>query len=323
MFTSSMRSTSSVFLALSALALEGLAATYNIDATYIGTDFLNSWTHETLVDPTGGRVTYVDQATALADNLTYANGDTLIMRCDDTTVLSADGPGRNSVRIKSNAQYTTHVTIFDIRHMPQGCATWPAAWETDDTDWPDAGEVDVIEGVNDQTPNTISVHVGSTCSMPSSRDESGTPGSNNCDVNTDGNSGCGVSNPTDNSYGPDFNSAGGGWYAMERTSSVINVWFWTRTNGGVPSDVSSAASSIDTSNWGQPVGYFPNTDCDIGSVFGANNIIFDLTLCGSWAGLSSVYSAAGCPGDCVDYVNNNPSAFSEAYWDVASVNVYT
>lgn len=24
-----------------------------------------------------------------------------------------------------------------------------------------------------------------------------------------------------------------------------------------------------------------------------------------------------------DYVNNNPSAFSNAYWDVASVRVYT
>lgn len=33
---------------------------------------------------------------------------------------------------------------FDIRHMPQGCATWPAAWETDDTNWPSAGEVDIV-----------------------------------------------------------------------------------------------------------------------------------------------------------------------------------
>jgi len=318
-----MRSTVSSLFFLSTFAFEALAATYNIDATYIGTDFLSAWSHESISDPTGGRVNYVDQATALSDNLTYASGDTLIMRADDTTVLSSDGPGRNSVRLKSNAQYNYHTVVFDIRHMPQGCATWPAAWETNDSDWPDAGEVDIIEGVNDVTPNTISLHVGSTCSMPTSRAETGTPGSNNCDVNTDGNSGCGVSNPTSNSYGPDFNSAGGGWYAMERTSTEVNVWFWSRTDSSVPSDLSSGASSIDTSNWGTPVGYFPNTDCDIDSVFAANNIIFDLTFCGSWAGISSVYSDAGCPGDCVDYVNSNPSAFSDAYWDVASVLVYT
>lgn len=55
---------------------------------------------------------YVDQSTAVADNLTYASGDTLVMRCDDTTTLSSSGAGRNSVRLKSNAQYTTHVVVY-------------------------------------------------------------------------------------------------------------------------------------------------------------------------------------------------------------------
>ncbi|KAI0961078.1 hypothetical protein AcV7_000274 [Taiwanofungus camphoratus] len=238
------------------------------------------------------------------------------MRCDDTTTLSSSGAGRNSVRLKSNAQYTTHVVVFDIRHMPQGCATWPAAWETDDTNWPSAGEVDI-------SPNLVSLHVGSSCSMPSSRSELGTPQSNDCDVNTDGNSGCGVQDPSSNSFGPDFNNEGGGWYTMERTTSFVKVWFWSRSDSTVPSDVSSGAGSVDTDNWGTPAAYFPNTDCDINSVFGPNNIIFDLTLCGDWAGSSSVYSDAGCPGSCVDYVNNNPSAFSDAYWDVAGVRVYT
>ena len=58
------------------------------------------------------RRNYVDQATALAQNLTYASGDTLILRADDTTVLSASGPGRNSVRLMSNNVYSTHVTVY-------------------------------------------------------------------------------------------------------------------------------------------------------------------------------------------------------------------
>ena len=72
---------------------------------------------------------------------------------------------------------------------------------------------------------------------------------NNCDTAATGNAGCGVTAPTANSYGPSFNSAGGGWYAMERTNSFIKVWFWTRSSGSVPSDVSSGATTVNTDNW--------------------------------------------------------------------------
>lgn len=58
------------------------------------------------------RRNYVDQATALSKNLSYANGDTFILRADDTTVLSASGPGRDSVRIRSVKTYTTHVSVY-------------------------------------------------------------------------------------------------------------------------------------------------------------------------------------------------------------------
>ena len=54
---------------------------------------------------------YVNQATALAQNLTYANGNTLIMRADDWSYLDPNGPGRSSVRIQSVKQYTTHVVV--------------------------------------------------------------------------------------------------------------------------------------------------------------------------------------------------------------------
>lgn len=71
---------------------------------------------------------------------------------------------------------------------------------------------------------------------------------NNCDVNTDGNTGCGVQAPTANSYGPSFNANGGGWYAMERTNNFIKVWFFPRNSGG-PTDLTTGAATINTDNW--------------------------------------------------------------------------
>ena len=63
----------------------------------------------------------------------------------------------------------------------------------------------------------------------------------------------------------------------------------------------------------------------------------NLGVGGSWAG--GQYAAADCPGNCigelqlsfkriisnnrvVDYVNANASAFSDAYWDIASLKIY-
>jgi beta-glucanase (GH16 family) len=58
-----------------------------------------------------------------------------------------------SVRIKSNKTYKYGVTVFDIRHMPQGMGTWPAAWTVQENGWPNYGEIDILEGVNDVSPN--------------------------------------------------------------------------------------------------------------------------------------------------------------------------
>jgi hypothetical protein len=97
---------------------------------------------------------YVNQATALAQNLTYAHGNTLILRADHTTAIPATSlTGRNSVRIKSVKTYTTHVAVFDVRHMPEGCGTWPAIWEVQENGWPAGGEVGIVEGVNNVGPN--------------------------------------------------------------------------------------------------------------------------------------------------------------------------
>ena len=44
---------------------------YVLKEKFVGRDFLDAWTWETMDDPTHGRVNYVDQRTALQKNLSY------------------------------------------------------------------------------------------------------------------------------------------------------------------------------------------------------------------------------------------------------------
>ncbi|KAF7298826.1 putative glycosidase C21B10.07 [Mycena indigotica] len=298
-----------------------LAGTYSRTQNIVGTGFYNAFEFEAIGDPTQGRVNYVDRATAQAQNLTFASADKFVLRTDATTVIGDGSPvGRNSVRIRTTATYTTHVAVFDIQHMPQGCGTWPAVWETDEDSWPRGGEVDILEGVNDQGPNQITLHTSPGCTMPASRDQTGTSLQLDCDTNVNNNVGCGVNAVVPTSYGPTFNANGGGWYAVERTNSFINVWFWSRSAGNVPADVAQGGSSVDTSTWGTPTANFPSTSCNIPEFFSPNNIIINLTLCGDWAG--SVYPASGCPGTCNEFVDKNPTALAAAYFEFNSINVY-
>ncbi|KAJ3509319.1 hypothetical protein NLJ89_g5285 [Agrocybe chaxingu] len=306
-------------------ASPSLAATYSLTDTIVGSSFYSAFDWQNIADPTHGRVNYVDQTTSRNQNLTYASSDTFILRTDFRTVLNPSGPGRNSVRIRTKKTYTNHVAVFNVRHLPQGCGTWPAIWETKEAGWPNGGETDIMEGVNDQGPNAATLHTVAGCTMPEPRAQSGRVQHHflrhlDCNWLVNGNAGCGVRFPTGNSYGPPFNNNGGGWYVIERTPTYIKVWFWARNDGSVPAEVRNGLGQVNPNNWGVPAAYFPDTSCRIPNFFQEHNIIINLTLCGDWAG--SVYGQSGCPSTCVDYVNNNPAAFQNAYFNFASIRVY-
>ncbi|KZV62425.1 glycoside hydrolase family 16 protein [Peniophora sp. CONT] len=326
------------FSATLALARLALAGTFSVVDSYEGQDFINEWTFEAIPDPTHGYVNYVDKSTAVSKGLVFASGSNFTLKADDTTVVSSSASGRDSVRIQSPKTYNSHVTVINLAHMPKACGSWPAVWEVG-PNWPQGGEVDIIEGVNDQgtnalplvldvvfliayptEPNRSSLHTSPDCTIPSTGDFSGTVVSTNCDTSVNDNSGCGFDYSTDNSYGHSFNLIQGGFYASERTSTEVKIWFWPRTATNIPSDVKSGSSTINTNNWGRPQAYFPNTNCDIGSHFNDNNIVINLTFCGDWAG--SAYSSSGCPGTCNDYVKNNPSEMVNAYFLIMWLKVY-
>ncbi|KAI8972244.1 concanavalin A-like lectin/glucanase domain-containing protein [Trametes punicea] len=307
--------TGAAALSLASLLILSVRAHFVLTDEYVGRDFLQSWSWFTGDDPTHGAVNYLSQADSLNENLTYATENSFIMRADFQKIVPFGARGRDSVRISSLKAYDEAVVVLDLKHMPEGCGTWPAFWSlSEQGPWPEGGEIDIIEGVNQNKENLASLHTTPNCTMLPPRAMTGTATSTNCDASVNFNQGCGVSFVKPASYGSEFNSAGGGFFVMVRTKTEgVRIWFWTRYD---------PASIYPTPSWGEPEADFPlGVNCDYASHFNAHSFVFDLTFCGDWAG--SDYPNSGCPGTCNDYVLNNPQAFANAYWEVNSLRIYT
>lgn len=206
--------------------------------------------------------------------------------------------------------------------MPGGaCGTWPAFWMLG-PNWPVNGEIDIIEGVNSQSANKMTLHTNAGCSITSTGAFSGSLETANCDVNAPGqdqNAGCLIESHDTTSYGTGFNSNGGGVYATQWTSEAISIWFFPRN--AVPSDISSG--NPDPSNWGLPQGQFTG-GCDIDEHVKDQQLVFDITFCGDWAGgvWPTDTTCASQASTCQAFVQNSPSAFQDTYWLINGLKVY-
>ncbi|KAH9047159.1 concanavalin A-like lectin/glucanase domain-containing protein [Lactarius hengduanensis] len=307
-------------------------ASFYLQDEWIGKGFFQGWDWMTKNDSTHGRVNYVSQAKAQNKNLAYADGGKFFMRADNRTIVAPSARGRDSIRISSQKTYNEAIFVLDLQHMPAGCGTWPAFWTRTDTGpWPIGGEIDIIEGINLKTHNRATLHTTPNCTMPPDelrQPQTGETSLTDCNTAVKHNKGCGVTfTDPDPSYGAPFNRAGGGYFVTYRGRDSVKVWFYPR-HAHVPAVFRDGAPRgvlvyPDTS-WGSPVANFPFRPdlCDYEQHFAAHRIIFSLTFCGGWAG--SLWPTSGCgEGTCNDFVNNNPSAFSEAYWEINSLRVYT
>lgn len=126
-------------------ALSGLGtAAYTLQDDYMADgNFFGKFSFFTASDPTHGFVQYVNQGTAQSTGLISQSSSKVIMGVDSKNVQPN---GRPSVRIVSNKSYNTGLFILDLQHQPGGiCGTWPAFWLVG-PNWPNNGEVDIIEG---------------------------------------------------------------------------------------------------------------------------------------------------------------------------------
>lgn len=329
MIASSSRKVAAAAL-VSSLVSSVSAASWDQTLAVRGNDFFNFFDWFTERDPTNGLVNYVSQEDAQAQNLSFVDADNHFVMAVSTvkTALS----GRNSVRVSSKESFSDGVYVLNVTHVPTGCATWPAFWTVTDNlkQWPVGGEIDIMENANDQyKANLASIHTNSSCTIPATTAELGTVATTNCSAFQPANPGCriemnGTSTPT---WGSALNRAGGGLIAMERsfgtTGKGVRVWYFPNSDpSSIPSDLKNGSSTINTDAWTRPNAYFPISKCY--NDFSPHNIIFDITLCGDFAG--NTYNISGCnlqyPA-CSYQVGYNGSSFNQSYWEVESLRLFT
>ena len=164
-----------------------------------------------------------------------------------------------------SAEYGLHCTFPYVygclTHMYSGRSfTKICSWSTG-PNWPSNGEIDIIEGVNTESTNKMTMHTDPGCSI----------NGNDCQ----GSQGCSVDAGP---YGANINSAGGAVYALEWTSEGMKIWGWS--GGSAPSD--ATGNNPDPSGWGTPTGNFPSgSGCNVDEFFKDQQLVFDTTFCGS------------------------------------------
>jgi hypothetical protein len=126
-------------------------------------------------DLTHGLVEYVSHETANSQGMVDVLDGVAVLSVNNKTDLPLNTPRQScvlsremhrglvqlrlsssSIRITTKKTYNGGLFIADFAAMPFGCATWPAYWSYGVGNWPDGGEIDVLEGVNKQTTLVVS-----------------------------------------------------------------------------------------------------------------------------------------------------------------------
>eukprot|EP01084_Bolivina_argentea_P028739 53370_1 len=297
---------------------KGLSQNWTLLDLYQGNNFFDQFVFYDYIDYTHGYVNYVNQTTATNLGLINSTLTTIYMGADHTNI--ATGRGRNSIRIASKKHYDYGLFIIKLLHMPTGCGTWPAFWLVG-PDWPQNGEIDIIEGVDNQIGDQSTLHTRNGCDFKGKpKNFTGHEISTNC-YEPITNQGCGIKSNNANSYGKNLNENGGGLFATKWDNDGIQIWFWNTKE--IPSNADS--NLPDPLLWGIPYASWPFGSWCTPNHFKQMNITFDLTFCGQWDNFAFPND---CPQqnkeykNCKGYVQNYPQGFEQAYWVVDYVKVF-
>lgn len=326
---------------------------YSLYKNYTNKDSYKSWKNYGTVDKTS-IADYTNSYNYISDITTSQYGQVARFSIANSNTNNK----RQSHRIETvegfsgnKFNYKNTLVIADIRHMPEGCGTWPAFWVIGrgNDEWPVDGELDIIEMVN-SVDNNSSTNLSTLHTYNNPYAWSKSPlspdcytqrqymcpspqGEKTCPTNKGACcSGClpDVNKWGSNSFGYGFNQSKGGIYAFEfDKSGVLNIWFWSRSENIPTGQGSPLSSNPDPKTWKSPIALWTVLDKQNGVSLPLKNLFkdgFDLVLntalCGSWVG--SVWNGSQCRNiahTCEQYFGNNPDT-SKIYWDISSIKVF-
>jgi hypothetical protein len=250
------------------------ATKYELQDKFQGQTFFDGWDFFTQPDPTHGNVIYESRENA--QDLAYVQPDgTAVLKVDNTTNVPPGG-NRRSVRITSKASYNGALVIADFWRFAHGPTVWPAFWFVGPL-WPNGGEIDIVEFVNEYTSNQCTLHTGTNgvCQSspnpgPSNRNANGTNTksftgnliSTECLSSGSNNNGCAFTD-VEGSAGHPFNVAAGGVFAMLWDDTQISIWRFQRDQ--IPQDIQNGDPNPES--WGIPVALWTSDSCDIAASF--------------------------------------------------------
>ena len=319
---------------------------WTLSYDYSGENFFNNFQFFTDTDPTKGHVKYVDLPTANSTGLAgFIPDDTITPSTKPVVYLGVDyttpdtTAGRPSTRVTSNQTFNNALILADILHMPAPiCGSWPAYWILGSAaTWPEAGEIDILENVNDASTNKYTLHTdpGITTTNYTGGPQKGHLETPNCDVNAPDqgkNVGCSVTDaPSIPSYGTAFNANKGGVFATLIDTDGIRIWFFPRN--AIPADITQNTPNPPgramnrpggNSTWPAPNARFDGPGNDFDAHFRDMQIIINTAFCGEWAGAvwNSSDTCTSLAPTCEEYVSANPAAFEDVYWAIRGIQVW-
>eukprot|EP00529_Nitzschia_sp_RCC80_P023673 CAMPEP_0113514240 /NCGR_PEP_ID=MMETSP0014_2-20120614/40296_1 /TAXON_ID=2857 /ORGANISM="Nitzschia sp." /LENGTH=464 /DNA_ID=CAMNT_0000410709 /DNA_START=192 /DNA_END=1586 /DNA_ORIENTATION=- /assembly_acc=CAM_ASM_000159 len=229
---------------------------------------------------------------------------------------------REAVRLEGKRRFHRGLFILDVEHMPAGEGVWPAFWTTDEESWPNNGEIDIVEGINNQDVVKTALHTSEDCDMYAHvpryawsgewDSATGIPDTFTGELNYNNkveadncwvmaphqwaNQGCVAVSQENGTIGAAMNDIGGGVYVLEWDPTAGYIRSWVFKNGKVPKNLQQSITSVqrgdeeavpDPSTWEvAPYAYFAIGDgsgCS-SDHFRNHRLVINLAFCGTVAG---------------------------------------
>lgn len=271
---------------------------YKLNWQAAGQSFFDGFNFE-WQDDNHGAAEYLDKGPATSQGVAEAHPSHAILRAGATSAQYKYK--RASAKIATTRTWKYFLTAMRYSHLPYGCGVWPAFWtRAPGASWPDGGELDILEYVN-ESPQQTSFHTGN-----SNRCKLNAAEVNRCGQMPDANRmnyDCVTAYPHKLGCAPNMRPlmTGEQWarrpgvIAVEWTETFLKVFYLP--DGEAQREFAGDAPQPDA--WDRfIISYYPFTksnDCpNPADILAAQQLVLNINFCGDWA--SKVWKDSTCSG---------------------------